>query len=237
MGAGGRETEMRIHRDRFLKDRQMDHPWCVQIVCADPELARHYRSELENAGKGYCLLDARSIGEAQRNFLRIEPTVILFDGAEGTPVAQGNSLESMVGLLSETAPVVVVGPAEWQSEFAFLITSGAVDFVERSGDYVGVAAGLAERRIHLAISASKGALGVAGEPSDSDFGEILRHEVNNPLTGILGNAEMLLARKDHLPAAVVERVETIAELAVRLRETVRRLSHTWDEGHDHVGTA
>jgi len=57
----------------------------------------------------------------------------------------------------------------------------------------------------------------------ADFGEILRHEVNNPLTGILGNAEMLLARRD-LPASAIERLETIAHLAVRLRETVRRLS-------------
>ncbi len=62
-----------------------------------------------------------------------------------------------------------------------------------------------------------------------DFGEILRHEVNNPLTGILGNAELLLARRDGLPQAAIERVETIAGLAVRLRETVRRLSHAWDE--------
>ena len=208
----------------------------MQIVCADPELARCYRSELENAGKGYCLLDARTIGEAQRNFLRIEPTVILFDTAEGKPVARGNSVESVVGLLSETAPVVVVGAAEWHRELTFLITSGAVDFVVRSGDFVAVATGLTERRIQLAASAGKGALGAPGEPTDSDFGEILRHEVNNPLTGILGNAEMLLARKDHLPAAVIERVETIAELAVRLRETVRRLSHTWDERHHHVGT-
>jgi signal transduction histidine kinase len=228
---------MRMHRDRFLKGRQTDHRWCVQIVCADTQLARQYRSELENAGKDYCLLDARSIGEAQRNFLRIEPTVILLDCADRRAIAQGNCLESMVGLLSETAPVVVVGVAEWQPEFTFLITSGAVDFVPRSGDYVAIAASRAERRIHLAASASKGPLSVAAEPGDSDFGEILRHEVNNPLTGILGNAEMLLARKDHLPAAVIERVETIAELAVRLRETVRRLSHTWDERHDHVGTA
>jgi signal transduction histidine kinase len=56
------------------------------------------------------------------------------------------------------------------------------------------------------------------------FGEILRHEVNNPLTGILGNAELLLARRDSLPPAAVQRLETIAELAIRLRETIRRLS-------------
>ena len=70
MGAGGREAEMRIQRERFLKGRQMEHRWCVQIVCADPELARRYRSELESSGKDYCLLEARSIAEARRNFLR-----------------------------------------------------------------------------------------------------------------------------------------------------------------------
>jgi signal transduction histidine kinase len=65
-----------------------------------------------------------------------------------------------------------------------------------------------------------------------DFGEILRHEVNNPLTGILGNTELLLARRDGLPQAAVERLQTIAELAVRLRETVRRLSNAWEEHHE-----
>jgi signal transduction histidine kinase len=61
--------------------------------------------------------------------------------------------------------------------------------------------------------------------------------VNNPLTGILGNTELLLARRDRLPPAAVERLEIIAGLAVRLRETVRRLSNAWDENHEHVGPA
>jgi signal transduction histidine kinase len=73
------------------------------------------------------------------------------------------------------------------------------------------------------------------EPDDGilDFAQLLRHELNNPLTGILGNAELLLAeirRKDdgRLPDGGVQRVETIAALAVRLREAVRRLSHHWE---------
>jgi signal transduction histidine kinase len=70
-----------------------------------------------------------------------------------------------------------------------------------------------------------------------DFGEILRHEVNNPLTGILGNTELLLARRDRLPPAAVERLETIAELAVRLRETVRRLSNAWEDHHESARPA
>jgi hypothetical protein len=51
--------------------------------------------------------------------------------------------------------------------------------------------------------------------------------VVNPLTGILGNAELLLeARRGtlDLPLQTLQRLETIAELAVHIRETVRRLT-------------
>jgi signal transduction histidine kinase len=52
-----------------------------------------------------------------------------------------------------------------------------------------------------------------------DFGTVLRHELNNPLTGILGNAELRLVelrRKNlELPEQARIRLETIAELAVR----------------------
>ncbi len=68
---------------------------------------------------------------------------------------------------------------------------------------------------------------------EQEFGAVLRHELNNPLTGILGNAELLLVelrRKNlELPAQAQLRLETIASLAVRMRETVRRLSEEWEE--------
>jgi signal transduction histidine kinase len=77
------------------------------------------------------------------------------------------------------------------------------------------------------------------EQAEEDFGEVLRHELNNPLTGILGNAELLLAevhRKNDgtLPRGGEQRLETIAALAVRLRETVRRLSQEWEGRHHPV---
>jgi signal transduction histidine kinase len=69
------------------------------------------------------------------------------------------------------------------------------------------------------------------QTEDHDFGAVLRHELNNPLTGILGNAELLLVelrRKNvELPEQAQSRLETIAALAVRMRETVRRLSEEW----------
>jgi signal transduction histidine kinase len=73
--------------------------------------------------------------------------------------------------------------------------------------------------------------------SSDAFGEVLRHELNNRLTGILGNAELLLAeirRKggNRMPEGGQQRLETIAALAVRLRETVRRLSQEWETRHN-----
>lgn len=66
-----------------------------------------------------------------------------------------------------------------------------------------------------------------------DFCEVRRHELNNPLTGILGNAGFLRSEircksDGRLPQGAPQRLETIAALAVRLRESVRRLSQGWD---------
>jgi len=211
----------------------MDRSRTVQIVCADPELARRYLRELERGGALYELVLALSATEAQRSCGQAGPVVTLLDESA---VAPGEPLASLAALLCETAPVVVVASPERQAELDGFITSGWLDFVPRTGEFVPVATGLLERRMRRAEFGRK-----TPAPSErelvEDFGELLRHEVNNPLTGILGNAELLLARRDRLPPAAVERLETIAELAVRLRETVRRLSHTWQERHDQVPSA
>jgi len=111
-----------------------------------------------------------------------------------------------------------------------------VDFVARTGRYLPIVAGMLDRRVRMAERVT-GMVQFSRDELSGDFGEILRHEVNNPLTGILGNTELLLARRDRLPPSAVERLETIAELAVRLRETVRRLSNAWDERHEHARPA
>ena len=205
----------------------------LQIVCADPELGRRYLRELERGGALYELVLALTTAEAQRNFGQAGPMVTLLDESA---VAANESLGAAAALLCEIAPVVVAAAPERQAELDAYITSGWLDFVPRSGEFVPVVAGLLERRMRRPQFGRETAVAGESEPVE-DFGELLRHEVNNPLTGILGNAELLLARRDRLPPAAVERLETIAELAVRLRETVRRLSHTWEERHDQVPSA
>src|SRR5580704_17373470 len=76
------------------------------------------------------------------------------------------------------------------------------------------------------------------QDEDGGFSHVLRHELNNPLTGILGNAELLLAevkRKNlELPPTAVRRLEIIVALAVRMRETVRRLGDEWSAREEEV---
>ncbi len=49
----------------------------------------------------------------------------------------------------------------------------------------------------------------------------VRHEINNPLTGVLGQAQLLL--REDLSETVRKRVETIEQLAARIRDTVAEL--------------
>lgn len=103
---------------------------------------------------------------------------------------------------------------------------------------ITIAAGLLERRLAQDQSAVA-AVSRFTEDWEKDFAEVLRHELNNPLTGILGNAELLLAeisrRNDgQLPSGGLQRVETIAALAMRMRETVRQLSQEWEQRSDAV---
>ena len=49
----------------------------------------------------------------------------------------------------------------------------------------------------------------------------VRHEINNPLTGVIGQAQLLL--REELSASARRRVETIEQLAARIRDTVAQL--------------
>jgi signal transduction histidine kinase len=49
----------------------------------------------------------------------------------------------------------------------------------------------------------------------------VRHEINNPLTGVIGQVQLLL--REELSETARRRVETIEQLAVRIRDTVAQL--------------
>ncbi len=49
----------------------------------------------------------------------------------------------------------------------------------------------------------------------------VRHEINNPLTGVLGQAQLLL--REDLSERARKRVETIEEMAIRIRDIAAEL--------------
>jgi signal transduction histidine kinase len=49
----------------------------------------------------------------------------------------------------------------------------------------------------------------------------IRHEINNPLTGVLGQAQLLL--REELSDRARKRAQTIEELAIRIRDIVAQL--------------
>jgi signal transduction histidine kinase len=208
----------------------------IFIISADSEVAQTYIDELAAFSGRYRTPMSSSVDKARKALDETPPSVVFFDQSSIDPRRNGETLESAVAGLVEIAPVVVAATLEKQADLAFLITAGAVDFVTRTGRFLPIVAGMLDRRVRIAERTT----GMVQFPHDDladDFGEILRHEVNNPLTGILGNTELLLARRDRLPPGAIERLQTIAELAVRLRETVRRLSNAWDEHHEHARPA
>jgi signal transduction histidine kinase len=212
----------------------------IHMISSDPDVAQKCIEELAAFGARYRTPVSSTVEQARNALRRSTPAVLFLDESAIQSTMQDRnapgSLESAVARLTEIAPVVVAAAPEKQEELRFLITSGAVDFVARTNHFLPIVAGMLDRRARMAARVI-GTVQFPGDGLSGDFGEILRHEVNNPLTGILGNTELLLARRDRLPLAAVERLETIAELAVRLRETVRRLSNACDERHEPVRPA
>jgi signal transduction histidine kinase len=104
-------------------------------------------------------------------------------------------LDSAVNALAVYAPVVVMGRAERETGLKALIAAGVADYVPRSEGCMSDALDLLEHRLARRQRIAESVPSKAPvEEWSKDFAEVLRHELNNPLTGILGNAELLLAR-------------------------------------------
>jgi len=155
------------------------------------------------------------------------PRVILLDDQ----ILAGRSVVDSLRQLMETAPAVFIAAPARQAEVESLVAEGDLDFVALVGNCAGLAASLVERRLRWA-ERSETPLGAPWTALPADTAEIFRHEINNPLTGILGNAELVLSHRDRLPPADAQRLQTVVDLAVRLRETTRRLSNAWEARKD-----
>ncbi|HEY2547229.1 MAG TPA: histidine kinase dimerization/phospho-acceptor domain-containing protein [Candidatus Acidoferrum sp.] len=225
----------------------------ILLVSDDAALRAAARHELETSDDRRQVSSVSTVDAARRILRDAAPAVILLTETLETGdllESHANRLGVDVSSLASYAPVVVIGDAGHQTELSGLVAAGAADYVVRTGECLTIALGLVERRLRQAQNEAQSVpvrrqypaapamaedlpFPPGRELHGEDFGEVLRHELNNPLTGILGNAELLLSeirRKSdgRLPQGAPQRLETIAALAVRLRESVRRLSTEWE---------
>lgn len=217
----------------------------VLVISDDAALCAEARRELQADERGLRVASVSSVDAARRIVEDAAPTVILLEESSFGSESEGQRghgarLDAVVSSLAAYAPVVVLGPEERPMELSSLIAAGAAEYVGMRGKYSPEATTALKRRLDQARQLDARTQFFQQYPPTKmnarleDFGEILRHELNNPLTGILGNAELLLAevrRKSdaRLPHNGMQRLETIAALAVRMRETIRRLSQQWEE--------
>jgi len=52
----------------------------------------------------------------------------------------------------------------------------------------------------------------------------VRHNLNNALTSVLGNSDLILLDADQLPASLRSQVETIRNMGMRMNEILHRFS-------------
>jgi signal transduction histidine kinase len=134
--------------------------------------------------------------------------------------------EDLVQKLTAVAPVILLARPERFGNAARILVREDIECIAQAGEYVSLLAALVERHVRWVRHPAGAEPAATWAEMPAEFAEVLRHEINNPLTGILGNAEMALAHRERLPDAAAKRFEIVVDLAVRLRETIRRLSAT-----------
>lgn len=199
---------------------------------ADTSVAQAIAREVKRLAGATTITFASSLARAREIAGRIAPEAILLDDQ----LLKGQPLAEVLRHFSAIAGVVLLAPLERQTEAAKLLAAGDIEFVARAGDFVPVVAALIERRCQRA-EGPESLLRPPWAQSSDDLGAMFRHEINNPLTGILGNAELVLAHRERLTAVDTQRLQTVVDLSVRLRETIRRLSNAWENPQDTLKSA
>lgn len=152
--------------------------------------------------------------------------------AEALLPAEARRADLVLGDLAALEELVAFGGEEALGiPFCLLLAPGSeersaprleatgVDFVLQAGDYHLLLPGRLRRLLRAQASPA------------AELARLIRHDINNPLTGILGNAELILSEGASLPERTQQRLATIIQLAVRLRDVLREIEEPLRGAH------
>jgi signal transduction histidine kinase len=149
---------------------------------------------------------------------------------------------AIVGALSLEDPVAVLKEIDCQTRPAIYVASRAAmaqairmahSRVLVLNDYEGwvnavvLLASEALRRVEATNRAKRAEQSVSAAQRHALLGRYMldmRHSLNNALTSIMGNSELLLLEPGKVSADVLEQIETIHTMSMRLHEIIQRFS-------------
>jgi signal transduction histidine kinase len=158
-------------------------------------------------GLGHNAIDLVLVGGIERTAM---PPILRTLAGTGKPavwVVEDNTASAMI---KQQLPRCVILPrAEGWSDAVVLVSIEIATRIE------------AERRMSGAVSARTS---LEKEASLGRYMLDARHGLNNALTSILGNSELLLLDPGDVPPSMISQLDTIRHMALRIHEAMQRFS-------------
>jgi signal transduction histidine kinase len=194
----------------------------VLIFTDDPEFAHTLiaRWQTERTVPSF-IISNESAWEEDRN--------VKYDLAIVGPLASESPVEAIKLIDLDSRPGVYVASRSTQAQSV----RGAYPRVLVLNDHEGwvnaavLLAGEALRRVDATHRAKKAEQNVSSAQKHAVLGRYMldmRHSLNNALTSIMGNSELLLLEPGKLSADVREQVETIHSMSMRVHEILQRFT-------------
>jgi len=198
--------------------------------------------------QGYRASWARTISEARVRARNSPPDLFLLD--RGLPDGDGSLLcqELKVDPLTREIPVILLTAQDRIEERVEGLLGGADDYIPKpyhNEELLARVHGcLRTRALQLALRqkaeeleeknrdlvATQARLVQAERlAAIGQIGLAIRHEVNNPLSTLMGHAELLLGQHDKLPPEVQRKLEVIHRSCTRIRDVVSRLEELHED--------
>ena len=202
----------------------MEQP-TVMIVADDPECARSIvaRWQLERLLPAFTVMSS-DVGRSARTG---KWDLAVVSGAAGpAALGPGALLEE---LQAEAAPVIYVAPDAKAAQAVRERLPGVIVMAHHEGwldslVLVGIEALRRADAMKRALRAEQLAAQVQQLAALGRYMLEVRHSLNNALTSVLGNSELLLLEPGALPAAARDQIDTIRQMSLRMHEIIHRFS-------------
>jgi len=153
------------------------------------------------------------------------------------PVAEG-ILTGILSALPATAVAILCVPAESREIHQLRLQNPRVPLIPLRDDWTQtlvLVAGESLRRVEAARQTRQALAHAVQSERDAILGRYMlemKHNINNALTSILGNAELLLLEPGQLTAQSLQQIKTVQHMSLRLNEIMQRFSSLASEIRD-----